>query len=440
MRSLRRLAFVAATVGAVTALVPLGCSGQNDTPHPPPSSDLDATMRDTYVPPRDTGTPIDTGVLDVAREVSSDAQADGGADGAGDGPSDAPLVDRSCGTTCCDGIQDGMETDVDCGGLLCPACANGLHCTTGTDCQSLDCAGSDPGTCLPPTCMDNIQNQGETDVDCGGPNCAPCIVGKKCQGTNDCISHICTMNVCSCPPGMVIFPTALPSGGDYCIDGTEVLLKDYEAFWTANPVPMNQPSYCSWNMTYTPGGDWPPDLIPMDPGCNATWPVHYVDWCDAYAYCAWAGKHLCGNIAGGHNPIASENDHLQSEWYNACSAQGVQTYPYSGPYQACRCNGADFWGCFDAGVAPQTYADEYNCQMQQVDTACQGGASNLFQMSGNVAEWEDSCDNFTGMGDNCLARGGSFQSSSTALACPADATELTPRNAQSVGIGFRCCL
>ena len=31
-------------------------------------------------------------------------------------------------------------------------------------------------------------------------------------------------------------------------------------------------------------------------------------------------------------------------------------------------------------------------------------------MSGNVAEWEDSCDASTGATDTCLARGGSFAS------------------------------
>ncbi|NNK81451.1 MAG: zinc metalloprotease, partial [Flavobacteriales bacterium] len=41
------------------------------------------------------------------------------------------------------------------------------------------------GTPPPPaTCNDGIQNQGETGVDCGGPNCAPC----PCNGTNVTVS------------------------------------------------------------------------------------------------------------------------------------------------------------------------------------------------------------------------------------------------------------
>ncbi|MCA0932922.1 hypothetical protein LCM02_10710 [Lutimonas saemankumensis] len=50
-------------------------------------------------------------------------------------------------STCFNGIQDGTETGVDCGGPDCAPC---------------------------PTCDDGIQNGGETGIDCGGPDCAPC--------------------------------------------------------------------------------------------------------------------------------------------------------------------------------------------------------------------------------------------------------------------------
>ncbi|MCB0644230.1 MAG: hypothetical protein KDC44_21450, partial [Phaeodactylibacter sp.] len=60
----------------------------------------------------------------------------------------------ACGPpSCSDGIQNGNETGVDCGGPDCPAC---------------------------PTCSDGIQNGNETGVDCGGPDCAPC----PCTGQN----------------------------------------------------------------------------------------------------------------------------------------------------------------------------------------------------------------------------------------------------------------
>lgn len=52
--------------------------------------------------------------------------------------------------TCDDGILNNGEIDVDCGGPNCAPCP------------------------VVETCTDGIQNNGETDVDCGGPNCTPC--------------------------------------------------------------------------------------------------------------------------------------------------------------------------------------------------------------------------------------------------------------------------
>ncbi|MEL6718247.1 MAG: hypothetical protein AAFP82_05990 [Bacteroidota bacterium] len=79
----------------------------------------------------------------------------------------------SGGSTCSDGVQNGMETGVDCGGPDCPACPtcsdgiqNGME--TGVDCGGPDCNG------CPPTCDDNIQNGDEEGIDCGGSSCPDC--------------------------------------------------------------------------------------------------------------------------------------------------------------------------------------------------------------------------------------------------------------------------
>lgn len=77
----------------------------------------------------------------------------------------------SCGgtNTCNNGVQDGNETGVDCGGS-CPPCGT---CTNGVqdgDETGVDCGGSCPAC---PTCSDGIQNGNETGVDCGG-SCPPC--------------------------------------------------------------------------------------------------------------------------------------------------------------------------------------------------------------------------------------------------------------------------
>ncbi|MGK0315905.1 MAG: hypothetical protein ACI86M_002137 [Saprospiraceae bacterium] len=86
--------------------------------------------------------------------------------------------------TCTDGVQNGNETGVDCGGPDCDPCSTPPTCIdgvqngneTGVDCGGPDC---DPCSTLP-TCIDGVQNGNETGVDCGGPDCDPCITPPTC--------------------------------------------------------------------------------------------------------------------------------------------------------------------------------------------------------------------------------------------------------------------
>jgi hypothetical protein len=43
------------------------------------------------------------------------------------------------GLSCSNGVKDGDETDVDCGGATCPACANAKSCNAASDCISNTC-------------------------------------------------------------------------------------------------------------------------------------------------------------------------------------------------------------------------------------------------------------------------------------------------------------
>jgi hypothetical protein len=98
----------------------------------------------------------------------------------------------ACGTppepTCSDGIQNGDETGVDCGGSCAP-CATPT-CTDGIqngDETGVDCGGSCPA--CPATCSDGIQNGNETGVDCGG-SCPPCPTGSCDEPTGTYASNI----------------------------------------------------------------------------------------------------------------------------------------------------------------------------------------------------------------------------------------------------------
>jgi uncharacterized protein YjdB len=52
------------------------------------------------------------------------------------------------------------------------------------------------GTCSGPTCSDGVKDGFETDVDCGGPECAPCGATLACLAGTDCASGTCLQLVC----------------------------------------------------------------------------------------------------------------------------------------------------------------------------------------------------------------------------------------------------
>jgi hypothetical protein len=45
-------------------------------------------------------------------------------------------------------------------------------------------------------CSDAVKNGAETDIDCGGGDCAPCASGKDCGAGADCASGTCSGNKC----------------------------------------------------------------------------------------------------------------------------------------------------------------------------------------------------------------------------------------------------
>lgn len=59
-------------------------------------------------------------------------------------------------------------------------------------------AGCGGGTTQSETCTDDVKNQNETDVDCGGV-CTPCANGMGCLVDADCASGECQNGLCSLP-------------------------------------------------------------------------------------------------------------------------------------------------------------------------------------------------------------------------------------------------
>ncbi|PRP99957.1 hypothetical protein [Enhygromyxa salina] len=132
-----------------------------------------------------TQNPTSVGDGDGDRETGSD---DHQADDTGDSSAPDP--------TCDDAEQNQMETDLDCGGPNCDPCANGFACVMNSDCLSDSCVGN---VCIEPSCSDGVQNGDETDVDCGGAACDACEDNLGCAIAADCLSGVCSGGVCSPP-------------------------------------------------------------------------------------------------------------------------------------------------------------------------------------------------------------------------------------------------
>ncbi|MBI5504773.1 MAG: hypothetical protein HY899_08210 [Deltaproteobacteria bacterium] len=115
-------------------------------------------------------------------------------------PVDVPTPTTTVASpTCTDGIQNGTETDLDCGSN-CPPCAVGQNCALDSDCTASFCLA---GTCTAPSCTDGITNGTETDIDCGG-TCPTCGLGQQCLLAADCTSGVCSLGTCaaSCTDGI----------------------------------------------------------------------------------------------------------------------------------------------------------------------------------------------------------------------------------------------
>jgi formylglycine-generating enzyme required for sulfatase activity len=278
------------------------------------------------------------------------------------------------------------------------------------------------GACAALLGVDRVDYDAGPDAAEGGAGCgaAGCREGAAADAAYDTTAALDARKGSECPgdggPSMV-------DAEGFCIDTTEVTVAQYRAFLEATQGNTSgQPAVCAWNGSYLPQLGWPPDA-----GSEAL-PVVGVDWCDALAFCAWAGKRLCGAIGGGEvfNTPERKTNPTVDQWYHACS-HGFRLYPYGDMYEPDWCNTSDL----DAGgrVAVGSLRK------------CVGGHDGLFDMVGNVDEWEDSCDSDGGRTDHCQVRGGSFRAA-TAVGSVATCTFLgtaVERQSTWPDLGIRCC-
>jgi hypothetical protein len=153
-----------------------------------------------------------------------------------------------------------------------------------------------------------------------------------------------------------------PDGAIYRIDTTEVTVSQYLAFaQSADPSTAAQAPQCTANTSFSL------DISP-NPACFPRHPALPADWCDAWAYCAFAGKSLC----------------KPDVWYLACSNGGTTWYPYGHLYDGKSCQPG-----LDCGF-------DWSSETYNVDCAtnCHGMSppyDQVFGMTGNAREWVDDC-------------------------------------------------
>lgn len=201
--------------------------------------------------------------------------------------------------------------------------------------------------------------------------------------------------------------------GGYCIDATEVTVGSYDDFLAAKVDPTSQPPKCSWNASFA-------TKCVLAATADDD-PVACVNWCDARAYCAWAGKRLCGAIGGGPSAPASQGDPAKDQWFAACSHKGARAYSYGASYVPGLCN--DNMHGVGAPIPVGSIP------------SCVGGYPGLLDMSGNLVEWVDVCSASTGQTDDCYIRGSAFDDGDV----PCSGTSPQSRDSADNTKGFRCC-
>lgn len=325
------------------------------------------------------------------------------------------------------------------------ACSpGGTHCPTGTTCAALP--GQDVMVCLAaPSPTTDGSTGGEAAVisspDARTAEAAP--GADAAPAPSDAAPADAAPSAEDAPPppadvrpGEPLPPaSSVPDGGCYapgrgpemvaatgfCIDSTEVTNRQYLAFLEEGDL-TRQPGNCpTMNKSFVPlniEAAWPPVGREDHPVVN-------VDWCDAAAFCQWAGKRLCGPIGSAALATKDATNPMLGRWASACTRAGTWKFPYGPDPRQGLCN-----------VGQGALLPVHTAPVASLP-GCQGGYDRLYDMVGNVEEWVDACRTDPARGEMCAVVGGRYVDSEATASC---ARSDEDRKTQAIYFrGFRCC-
>jgi hypothetical protein len=252
--------------------------------------------------------------------------------------------------TCTDGVKNGAETDLDCGGV-CPRCADEAVCAGDGDCLSQVCldlrcqaprcrdgvtngneecddgnesnADACTNACAGASCSDGFQNADELDVDCAG-HCGPesCDIGQSCGEQSDCASGACFEGSCVPATGASCraIHEATPSAGDglYSIDP--------DGAGGAAPFQV----FC--NMTAS-GGGWTRCLDFVNTAVEDVNNNLWFDTCVDFTMASWTGAEILIELRGEDGAIRYSATGLRErDWTQdqlTSTAAPTQQFPVS---------------------------------------------------------------------------------------------------------------
>ncbi|NUO50835.1 MAG: hypothetical protein HOV80_18435 [Polyangiaceae bacterium] len=248
------------------------------------------------------------------------------------------------------GVCDGMG--------LCVECNGNAQCTAPEVCDT------DAHQCVPAACQNGMLDPGETDTDCGGDDCGPCINGDACVDEGDCLSGFCDNLVCAACTN-----TGDCGANQWCdttvMGGTCVATK-------ADGITCGASDECMSGQCPSNGTGQP--QVCCNTACNAG--------CKACIAAMTAGNDgVCSDVDVGQDPKDACTDTATNCQADACAAGGVCANETAGD----ACGSGPM--CAGSTLNPQDTCDAAG--------ACQGGTAaacpDNFACNGATACFSGTC-------------------------------------------------